>query len=150
MSIFLPLIKDSLYWGSIALSYIALLYVEARGLFIYKPPTLSEKEHEKGRPINFMCIAQTIHPLPQYCHVFSGVALNQAFIGWFIKMGKTFGGFISSMHQLGINAIFYIELNCKSDRYFLRNKIALKLTKVSLNMQRMMNLIILLLLYTKL
>ena len=113
-----PLIDVQLYQRCIALSRDGLQYMEAMNICVYKLPTHYWSQYYNGGPLNLIFIAQFSHPLPRYNCVFSGVVLNQIFIGWLLKMVKTFGSFylfnapnwcISNLLcwiKLGINLVF--------------------------------------------
>ena len=120
-----------LYWGSIAMSCIGLIYVEAERMWDYKPPNITQKEYDESVPINLMFAARTHHPLPkEYC-TFSGVALLPTFTGWLKKLGKTFSGFIPSMHQIGTNTVYYTSRRCRSTKLRVESK-RCKITNVSI------------------
>ena len=51
-------------------------------------------------------------PLPRLFHIFTGITLHQYFVGWMAKIGKTFGGFMESMHKIGINKILISSWAC--------------------------------------
>ena len=57
-----------------------------------------EEEPQELEQIQFMFPAQHSHPLPRRYCVLSGVALLKSFPEWLEKLGKTFGGFLTSMH----------------------------------------------------
>ena len=59
---FLPLLNTQVYWGSMVLSSIGLLYVEVTTFTSYKPPTLSPAEYEHTGPINLMFVATSSPP----------------------------------------------------------------------------------------
>ena len=111
---FLPFIKGIIYWTSVMLSCISLLFVEFTKLFEYKPPTYSRQALNINAPMILIDPERFTHPLPKYYCVFSGVALLPSFTSWLTKLGKTFGGFLSSMHQIGINSIYLFQLQSLS------------------------------------
>ena len=119
ISPFIPFLSSHIYWGSITLSSIGLLGAEAMQLFKYKPPTLSSAQYAAAGPTNLMFQATFSHPLPKHYCAFNGVQLLPIFTGWITKLGKQFGGYIPSMHQIGINTIYYIQLNCSSARHII-------------------------------
>ena len=111
-----PIMFGPFYWGSIGMACMGLLYVEAETMWRYKPPNITQKEYDESTPINLMFATRIHHPLPkEYCTL-SGVALLPTFTGWLRKLGKTFGGFISSMNHIGTNAILYISTRSKMSR----------------------------------
>ena len=91
---FLPSMSSLIYTTSIFSACIGLLLAESTTLNTYKPPTLSEKEYNAAGPMVLFSQATFSHPLPQSYCVFSGVVLLPTFIGWLLKIGKIFGGFI--------------------------------------------------------
>ena len=137
-----------IYWGTIVMSCTGLLYVEAVVIFTYKPPTLSQREYDGGRTINLMFTTQQHHhPLPKRYCVLSNVALLPTFTGWLIKLGKTFGGFISSMHRIGTNAIMYKEAQCKASRHKVNLEIKTGLSSAAQTIFTMKKLLMLLILF---
>ena len=114
INIFLPILQQQIYWRSIALYCTGLSIVEAQSILKNKRPTHSQTEYEKRTPMTLMFAAPHSNPLLKNHCVFSGVELLPTFTGWLNKMGRHFGGFITSMHQIRMNTILYTELNCKS------------------------------------
>ena len=146
---FLTFTKGILYWISIVLSCTSLLFVELTTLFVYKPPTCSRKPHNDNTPMVLIDPERFTHPLPKYYCVFSGVALLPSFTGWLTKLGKTFGGFISSMHQIGINCIYLFQLQSVSSQSILKVKKKRIQEQWNINFSMLTKLLLIFMIYPK-
>ena len=136
-------LEGLIYWSSIFLSCIGLIYVEARNLPAYKPPTLSQRQYDSNDTINLMFQTKHSHPLPQEYMVLSGVALLRSFTGWLEKIGKTFHGFISSMNRIGNNAIMFIAANCKQAKQRRSRLKMIRYPTIIKSMQKFVRLLLL-------
>lgn len=87
---FLNVCQTPIYWISITLSCIGLIYVELLLLVYnrYPPPSKRRRIHQ-AKP-SYMFVKQQSPPVLRYFNIFSGVALNQDFIGWMNKLAKNF------------------------------------------------------------
>ena len=141
ISPFLPFTSSLIYMISILSACSGLLLAESANIFTYKPPTLSDKEYNEAGPMIIFSQAKFSHPLPQSYCVFSGVALLSSFIGWLLKIGKRFGGLISSMHQIGLNTIYLLELKCLSTTSIIKEKTKPTRKRCYMNIQRLFRLL---------
>ena len=146
----IPIMSGLIYWTSITISYISLMYVEYATLFKYKPPTYSRRQYENSPPLLLFNTSQPNHPLPQHYCVLSGVALLPTFTGWLAKLGKTFGGFFTSMNQIGLNSIYFINLNCSASNKILKEELIHKKKIGKVYVHHLMRLFIMIMLYPKL
>ena len=64
-----------------------------------------------------------------------------------IKMCRIFGGFISSMRQVGVNTIYSFELKCLSEKYDTKEKTKRQNKYCSMNVHNLLQLFILIMLY---
>ena len=147
----LPCTRGMIFWTSIATAYISLLYIEYETLFKYKPPTYSKREYRNTLPmVMFNTPLKPSHPLPKHYCVLSAVALLPTFTGYLAKLGKTFGGFITSMNQIGLNSIYFIELNCAASNRILKTEVLHKRKCGQINTQKIVKSVIMIILYLKL
>ena len=104
---FLNVCQTPIYWASITSSCIGLLYVESSILLYNRYPPPSKKRIYCQAKFTLSCIfmKQQSPPLPQCFNNFSGVALNQDFVGWMKKQGKNFHRFTTSMNKIGTNTM---------------------------------------------
>ena len=132
---------------SILISLIGLLLAELMDLGTYKPPRFSPQEHNEAGPMILFSQAQFSNPLPKHYCVLSGVALLPTFTGWLAKMGRTFRGFMSSMHQIGINTIYLLELKCLTAQYDVKERSKHTISHSSMNIRKFLLLLIFIILY---
>ena len=109
---FLRGIENITYLSTIFLSIIGLIYIAAKDKR-YNNSTKPDAIHHRiyWRDSYSSGHRQLEFPLPERTMVISTIRLRQAFVGWLTKVWKYFLGTIDSLHRIGSNAIWAIQLS---------------------------------------
>ena len=96
-----------MYWISMATTIWSLLIIEATEKLILPADVywMDEFHHPFENTGN-----NIQHPLPEDWMVLSSVRLKMSFVGWLNKLGKSFAGMMSSLHQIGDNSVWLMLL----------------------------------------